>query len=479
MTARDTNTLPPENEGSRTVGDSFMELLERRRSTRMFKETPVPRELLERLIRAATLLPTSCNRQLWHFVVVTDPKLKVKVSELSDAQQSYLYDAPALIAVFYDSSLETRNPCRTAEVTVGITIGAILLAAEAHGLGAIYLGGIRRPAGIAKALGVPPYLRSFGLVCVGWRDDDPPSPNRRPVEDVLSFNEFALPRERYHADIRPHLWKLSQIADFRDKLLWYKGVHIDGKTLHVDSDPRFSQKFQFMIGRLGMMISRRAAPHVLDVMSFNGDVVLQLLNSCGGQLGKLYAYDLTQGTSRYITERFRQIAPPGNITCLVNAEVERIAIPLQDGQVQVMSCYERLEHFEDPRPLVREMHRVLAADGRVLLVVSNRSYPHMYRYKRMRRKDYSLGRNWNRGPERKYDHSLIERHLRETGFEVAASYGLQPVHLKAVGMAAAFCRRIGSHSVADRLVDWCAQRYVTEGRGKNFSSSIAYELVKT
>ncbi|MEI6217759.1 MAG: nitroreductase family protein [bacterium] len=479
MTARDTSTLPPENEDSRRAGDSFMELLERRRSTRMFKEAPVPRELLERLIRAATLLPTSCNRQLWHFVVVTDQKLKVKVSELSDAQQSYLYDAPALIAVFYDSSLETRNPCRTAEVTVGMTIGAILLAAEAHRLGAIYLGGIRRPAGIAKALGVPSYLRSFGLVCVGWRDDDPPSPNRRPVEDVLSFNEFKLPRERYHADIRPHLWKLSQIADFRDKLLWYKGVHIDGKTLHVDSDSRFSQKFQFMIGRLGMMISRHVAPQVLDVLSFNGDVVLQLLNSCGGQLGKLYAYDLTQGTSRYITERFRQIAPPGNVTCLVNSEVERIAIPLQDGQVQVISCYERLEHFEDPRPLLREMHRVLAADGRVLLVVSNRSYPHMYRYKRMRRKDYSLGRNWNRGPERKYDHSLIERYLRETGFEVAASFGLQPVHLKAVGMAAAVCRRLGSHSVADRLVDWCAQRYVTEGRGKNLSSSIAYELVKT
>ena len=136
-------------------GDSFLAMLEGRRSTRIFKSEPVPRELIARLVKAATLLPTACNRQLWHFVAVSDPKLKASVSKLSDAQQSYLYDATTLIAVFYDTSLETRNPCNTAEIGVGIAIGGLLLAAEAHGLGAIYLGGIRKPAGIGKALGVP------------------------------------------------------------------------------------------------------------------------------------------------------------------------------------------------------------------------------------------------------------------------------------------------------------------------------------
>lgn len=479
MSVRDMNPAAAEGAAPPPAGEALMALLEGRRSTRMFKELPVPHELVARLVRAAVLLPTSCNRQLWHFVAVTEPALKVKISELSDAQQSYLYDAPVLIAVFYDTSFETRNPCRTAEVTVGMTIGALLLAAEAHGLGAIYLGGIRRPAGIAKALGMPAYLRSFGLVCVGYRDDEPPAPPRRPVADVLSFNRFDLAQERYHSDIRPHLWKLSQLADFRDKLLWYKGIHIDGKTLHVDAEVRFSPKFQFMSSRLGMMLARHTAPRVLDVLSFNGDLVLQLLNACGGQLGELYAYDLTAGIAQYVTERLRQLGPPGHVTCLVNAEAERPAIPLPDGQVQVMSCYERLEHFEDPRPLLREMHRVLAPDGQVLLVVSNRLYPHLYRYRRMRKSDYSLGRNWNRGPERKYEPAQIERLLRETGFRVTAMVGLQPVELKAVAFTASVCRRFGQHALADRLSDWCGQRYTTEGAGKRFSSSLAYELRKT
>lgn len=457
-------------------GDAFMALLEKRHSTRMFKEAPVPHELINRMVQAATLLPTSCNRQLWHFVAVTEPDLKVKVSTYSDAQQSYLYDAPVLLAVFYDTSLETRNPCNTAEVTVGMAIGALLLAAEAQGLGAIYLGGIRRPSGIGKALGVPAYLKCFGLVCVGWKDDDPPAPNRRLVQDVLTFNAFNQLHERYRADIRPHLWTFEQIADFRDKLLWYKGVHIDGKTLHVDAEVRFSPIFQFMSGRLGSMLGRSVAPRVLDVLSFNGDVVLQLLMAYSGQIAELYAYDLTLGIARFITERFQRLGPPGTCSCLVNAETGRPAIPLPDGHVQVMSCYERLEHFEDPRPLLCEMRRVLAPGGRLLLLVSNRYYPHLYRYKRMRNKNYSLGRNWNRGPERKYEPAQMERLLHETGFRIVASFGLKPAHLKLIALGVKLCRRMGWHRLADRWSDRAAQGFVTEGFLRYFSSTLAYEL---
>lgn len=457
-------------------GDAFLALLESRRSTRMFREAPLPQELLERLVRAATLLPTACNRQLWHFVAVTDPALKAKVSKLSDAQQSYLYDAPVLMAVFYDTSLETRNPCNTAEVTAGIAIGALLLAAEAHGLGAIYLGGIRKPSGIAKALGAPACLRCFGLVCVGWRDDDPPAPDRRPVADVFDVNACTRTRPRFHADIRPHLWSFGQLADFRDKLLWYKGVHIDGKTLHVDADPRASQLFQFMTGRLSMMLARHGRPRVLDVLSFNGDVVYHLLNAAGEQAETVYAYDLTPGIARYIQERFQRLAPPGRFECLVNDGTERLAIPLPDGHVQVMSCYERLEHFEDPLPLLREMRRVLAPGGRALVLVSNRFYPHLYRYRRMRQNNYALGRNWNRGPERKFEPAQIERLLAQAGFRVTAAFGLQPVSLKVAAVWAVVCRRMGLHGLADRASDWAAQRSVVRGVLRKISSVLAYEL---
>ena len=457
-------------------GSALLALLAGRRSARMFNEEPVPRDLVEKLVQAATMLPTACNRQLWHFVAITDPVLKEKVSNFSDAQQSYLYDAPTLIAVFYDTSLETHNPCNTAEITMGIAIGGLLMAAEAQGLGAIYLGGIRKPSGICKALGVGSFLRCFGLVCIGWRDDDPPAPNRRPVTDVLEFDTCTRTRPRFHADIRPHLWSLSQTADFRDKLLWYKGVHIDARTLHVDPDLRNSPVFQFMIGRLGMMLARYDKPRVLDVLSFNGDVVYQLLNTAATQVETIYAYDLAPGIARYIRERFQRLAPPGHFDCLVNADENRIAIPLPDGHVQVMACYERLEHFENPLPLLLEMRRVLAPGGRAFVLVSNRFYPHLYRYRRMWKKNFALGRNWNRGPERKYEPSQIENLLKQAGFQITEAFGVQPAFLKGASLVASLCSRMGQQRWSDRISDWSSQRFVISGWLRKTSSILAYEL---
>lgn len=461
-----------------SVGDAFLAMLEHRSSARMFKDKPVPRPLIERLVRAATMTPTACNRQLWHFVAITDPAVRIEASRLSDAQQSYFHDAPALIAVFYDISLELRNPCSTAQISMGMAISALLFAAEAHGLGAIYLGGIRVPDGIRRAVGAPPHLKNFGVVCVGYRDDAPPAPNRRPVEEVLDFNRFTPRPPRFHADIRPHLWSLRQTADFRDKLLWYKGIHLDGMTLHVDSDPRFSPRVQYITTRLGMMTARHAKPRVLDVLSFNGDMVYQVMNACGNDVETYYAYDLTPGIARFIRERFSRLQPPGHLECLVNTEPDAIHIPLPEQHVQVMLCHERLEHFEDPLPLLKEMHRVLAPGGSVLVTVSNRFYPHMYRYRRMRKKNFALGRNWNRGPERKYEPGQVEEAFRKAGFRVTGSAGIQPVELALASVLENLARRCGLHGWAERVADWRSQRFITRSLTRFVSSSIAYELTR-
>jgi nitroreductase/SAM-dependent methyltransferase len=472
------NQIVPNSGMSDSEGDAFLAMLEQRSSTRHFKDIPVPRPLVERLVRAATMTPTACNRQLWQFVAITDPEIRMAASRLSDAQQSYFHDAPLLIAVFYDTSLELRNPCSTAQISMGMAIAALMFAAKAHGLGAIYLGGIRSPEGIRKVVGAPAYLKNYGVVCVGYPDDNPPAPNRRPVREVLDYDRFVARPKRFHADIRPHLWSLAQIADFRDKLLWYKGLHLDGMTLHVDSDPRFSLKIQYLTCRLGMMISRFDHPRVLDILSFNGDMVLQLMNACGEDVGGYIAYDLTPGIERFIRERFSRVKPPGTLEFAINEGSDSLRIPLPDGQVQVISCYERLEHFEDPRPLLREMRRVLAPGGVALVTVSNRFYPHLYRYRRMRKNNYALGRNWNRGPERKYEPRQIEAAFREAGFRITGSAGIQPVELALAAVVEKLARWLGWRAQADRIADWRSQRFISRSLTRFLSSSIAYELTR-
>lgn len=458
--------------------DDFYDLIKSRRSTRVFKDDPVDDAVVRRIISAAVEAPTACNRQLWHFVVVSDKETKRRISRLSKAQQSYLYDAPILIAVFYDCTLENRNPCKTPYVSAAMAMYAMLLAAEVEGVGAIYLGGIRRPKGVAQAVGAPDYLTNIGVICMGHKDDSPPVPNRRPLNEVLSYNACDLKEKHFHADIRPHLWSLAQLADFREKLSWYKGVHIDGSTLHVNSDVRFSSKFKFMTGRIGMLAQEYDKPVVLDVLPLNGDLLFQIANSRNEHLEKLYAYELTDATLDYLKTNLGRFIDTRQIEGAINTGLEKIDIPLPDGHVDLLTCYERLEQFHDPTPMLREWNRILKPNGRAFVVVSNRFYPHVYRYRRMRKKHYALGRNWNRGPERKYEPKEIRKHFRQAGFKIERETGIQPVQMKVVDVLRKLSERFGAHRLADVLDDRLRRMYTTAGSTRNLSSSIAFEIVK-
>lgn len=65
--------------------DTLMELLRARRSGRVFKNTPVPKECLEKIIEAARLAPTGHNFQGTHYIVVQDPALLKQITNLTAA----------------------------------------------------------------------------------------------------------------------------------------------------------------------------------------------------------------------------------------------------------------------------------------------------------------------------------------------------------------------------------------------------------
>ena len=49
----------------------FYEVLRNRRSVRRYQDLDVPREVLEKVLGAATLAPSPGNRQDWEFAVIT------------------------------------------------------------------------------------------------------------------------------------------------------------------------------------------------------------------------------------------------------------------------------------------------------------------------------------------------------------------------------------------------------------------------
>ena len=57
----------------------FIELVRHRTSCRAYDPKPVPRDYLERMLEAARLAPSACNKQPWRFAVVEDEAVRMRL----------------------------------------------------------------------------------------------------------------------------------------------------------------------------------------------------------------------------------------------------------------------------------------------------------------------------------------------------------------------------------------------------------------
>jgi len=88
-------------------------------------------------------------------------------------------------------------------------------------------------------------------------------------------------------------------------------------------------------------------------------------------------------------------------------------LPFREGAFDVVFHQGLLEHFRDPRPLLRENHRVTRQGGHCLIDVPQRFHPYTIGKHVM----IALGR-WFAGWETEFSPGQLSRLVREAGFEV-------------------------------------------------------------
>ena len=160
-----------------------IETLKTRRSVRAFKVDPVPKDLIEDLVDCGRLAATARNEQPWEFVVVTDAAMRRRIADASDYGK-FIADAPVCVVVlckdtkYYleDGSAATQN---------------ILLAAHAHGLGACWVAGDKKPyAGkIRELVGAPQGYKLVASVAIGYPAGGS-KPAKRALSEVLHWEQF-------------------------------------------------------------------------------------------------------------------------------------------------------------------------------------------------------------------------------------------------------------------------------------------------
>lgn len=178
------------------------------RSVRAFASTPVSDAVLDVLLAAAQSAPTSCNLQAWSVVRVDDPARRSRLAALS-GEQDCIRQAPVYLVWLADhrilekvaqaaeapsAALDYLDSSVQAIVDVALAAQNFVVAAESLGLGAVYIGGLRRNLlAVARELALP--RRTFALfgLCLGYPDVARPAQvrPRLPQSVVLHRETYA------------------------------------------------------------------------------------------------------------------------------------------------------------------------------------------------------------------------------------------------------------------------------------------------
>lgn len=201
------------DEPPQQAADRFYEVMRRRRSVRMFADTPVPRALIESLVRSAGSAPSGANKQPWRFVCISDPALKRKIRKGAeeeerafyagrgneqwlkdlaplgtDEDKHYLEVAPWLVAVFRLTKTDDGGQVYYSSESVGLAAGHFLCAAQHAGLATL----THTPSPmnfLSDVLGRPKHERPYLLIPVGYPADGCAVPrealNRKLLDEIM------------------------------------------------------------------------------------------------------------------------------------------------------------------------------------------------------------------------------------------------------------------------------------------------------
>jgi iodotyrosine deiodinase len=193
---------------------AFYDVMNRRRTVRMFSDRPVSRETIENICLAAGTAPSGAHKQPWRFVCVSDPALKKEIRAAAEEEEREFYFrrasrrwledlsplgtdwnkpfleiAPWLIIVFQLTKTDDGGMVYYREESVGIACGMLL--AAAHHAGLATLTHTPSPMGfLREVLHRPEHERPFLLVPVGYPAEDcvVPSLARKPLSEIMVVN---------------------------------------------------------------------------------------------------------------------------------------------------------------------------------------------------------------------------------------------------------------------------------------------------
>jgi 5,6-dimethylbenzimidazole synthase len=245
--------------------EMLIDLLHRRMSVRKLKPDPLPEGAIEKILEAGRWAMSGANGQPWEYIVVTDPTVKkrlfkhyqdelnidynfwmeqMRVPELrhpafqleGDTEEqirklkarSGWAEAPVLIVLLGDGRRQWATVMgghtfgrHQSHLTDGLAVTCILihLAAAAMGLGTQWVT-LHIEDGFKRILNVPDVMSVYTIIPVGYPDVPPRKGIRRPLTDIVHYNQYDYSKYMSNRQILEYLRELRQktMAKYQDRL---------------------------------------------------------------------------------------------------------------------------------------------------------------------------------------------------------------------------------------------------------------------
>lgn len=176
--------------------NGFSELIVARFSCRSYLSDPVPRESIEKVLEAARMAPSACNRQPWRFAVATDPSLRSRLLVegcLPGLNMKWAEAAPVILVLGMKRSLITHKIAPMISkveyplLDLGIAGEHAVLQATELGLGTCWIGWIK-PKEVRRILGWPKDIMPQALITLGLPASRPERPSPRfSLEEIVTW----------------------------------------------------------------------------------------------------------------------------------------------------------------------------------------------------------------------------------------------------------------------------------------------------
>ena len=152
--------------------ENFLELLKRRRSSRVFTGEPVDKDMVCNLMRAALMSPSGHRINPWEFIMVEDKNVLKALSVSKEHGASLLEGAAMAVVVIADTG---KTDVWIEDCSIATII--MQLAAEDMGLGTCWVqirrrsdaGGNSAEDNVRAILGIPSNYAVLSIVAVGHK----------------------------------------------------------------------------------------------------------------------------------------------------------------------------------------------------------------------------------------------------------------------------------------------------------------------